>query len=559
VRLSPERCPSIHEGLIQTIFFLTLLWGLVPGALHAGEQSAGRPDRHDLVFMPASRLAELIRTGVTTSSEVVDAYLEQIKLHNPKLNAIVTLDEAGARRQARLADEALAKGIIWGPLHGVPVTVKDNFAAKGLKTTDSVADREGYVPSYDATVVKRIRDAGALILGKTNLPERAMDTQTRSPLFGVTSNPWDLGRTPGGSSGGEAAAVAAGLSALGLGNDIGGSIRIPSHFCGIYGMKPTENLTSTYGISPGPGGSELRTVRHMACSGPMARSVEDLRLALSIIAGPDLRNPDIPRVDLTAGPAKGLKELRIAWTDDFGGVPVTKETKDAIRSLAKRLSQLGCTVEKIESSPFAPHVASMAPEVKDLYGITRSDPATYTYQSAWKTYGELMDLELGVHQPWFFRLFSYVFGAWYRSDVPMIAMVFPQSYEKYLSTLTRRDVFVNAFDSFLSERDAMLCPVSCTEAFEHIEPWRHFGPYPVYTAPVMVDGRPVKYLVANLSYTSIFNLTGNPVVVIPVGYTAQGLPIGIQIVGKRWRDWDLLSVAQKIDEAAGAYRRPKGY
>jgi amidase len=339
----------------------------------ADDRNTDQPERHELLFMPAHRIAELIRERAVTSSEVVDAYLEQIRLHNPKLNAIVTLDEPGARERARQADEALAQGIVWGPLHGVPVTIKDNYATRGLKTTSSLPGLSDYVPSYDATVVKRIREAGAVILGKTNLPALGMDTQTNSPLFGLTSNPWDLKRTTGGSSGGDAAAVAAGLTALGMGNDIGGSIRIPAHFCGIYGMKPTENFTSTYGISPGGTNGDIRTIRHMACGGPLARCVEDLKLGLSVIAGPDLRNPDVPRVDLGQKPVRRLKDLHLTWTDDFGGVPVTKETSEAIRSFASRLAEQGCRVERLSSSPFEPHIASTAPEARDLYGVNRAD------------------------------------------------------------------------------------------------------------------------------------------------------------------------------------------
>ncbi|MRR14316.1 amidase, partial [archaeon] len=229
----------------------------------AGDQSNGSVARRDLVFLSASDLAGMIRSGRVTSSEVVEAYLEQIEKHNPGLNAIVTLDAQGARKRAHEADEALARGEVWGPLHGIPVTIKDNYAVSGMKTTSSLPSLSGYVPHYDATVVKKLKDAGAVILGKTNLPPMGMDLQTRSPVFGVTNNPWDLGRTTGGSSGGDAAAVAAGLTALGIGNDIGGSIRIPSHFCGIYGIKPTENLTSNYGVSPGMKIGSIRSVRHL--------------------------------------------------------------------------------------------------------------------------------------------------------------------------------------------------------------------------------------------------------------------------------------------------------
>ncbi|MGD0211337.1 MAG: amidase, partial [Desulfomonilia bacterium] len=461
--------------------------------------------------------------------------------------------------RAQEADEALSRGEIWGPLHGVPVTIKDNYATKGMRTTNSLTELADYVPKYDATVVDRVRKAGAIILGKTNLPSMAMDLQTNSPVFGRTNNPWDIRRTPGGSSGGEAAAMAAGMTALGIGNDIGGSIRIPAHFCGIYGIKPTENFVSTQGITPGMKGSEFRAVRHMACCGPLARSIEDLRLGLTIIAGPDGKNPDVPWVDLSRQPAKDLKGLRISWSDDFGGVPVTAETREALKSFTENLVASGCRVERMNPAIFNDHLKATMPEAKDLYGFQTDNSRPIGFHEAWTTYGKLMDMELGVYQPSFFRFISYLFGGSFRKDVPTLTMVFPQSYEKYLKTLTERDFFVTAMDAFLSDRDVLLCPVTCTPAFEHITPWRYFGPYPVYTDPVLVDGKPVKYLVANMSYTSIFNLTGNPVVVIPIGYTREGIPIGIQIVGKRWRDMELLAIAEELDKVAKAYRKPSGY
>jgi amidase len=551
------RVHSYRMPVLAIIF--SLFMGFIICEAHADGPVERLFTRQELVFLPAHQLAEMIRTGKITSQGVVEAYLEQISHVNPKLNAIVTLDAEGARKRAREADEALKRGEIWGPLHGVPVTIKDNYATKGIRTTNSMQELADYVPKYDATVVDRLRKAGAIILGKTNLPSMAMDIQTNSPVFGITNNPWDIRRTPGGSSGGEAAAVATGMTALGIGNDIGGSIRIPAHFCGIYGIKPTENFVSTHGVTPGMKESEFRAVRHMACCGPLARSIEDLRLALSIIAGPDIKNPDVPWVDLSRQPAKDLKGLRISWSDDFGKVPVSAETREALKYFTEKLAAHGCKVERMNTTIFDDHLKALMPEAKNLYGVQTDDSRPIGFREAWTTYGKLMDMELGVYQPSFFRFISYLFGGSFRKDVPMITMVFPQSYEKYLETLTERDFFVTAMDAFLSDRDVLLCPVTCTPAFEHIAPWRYFGPYPVYTDPVLVDGKPVKYLVANMSYTSIFNLTGNPVVVIPIAYTREGIPIGIQIVGKRWRDMELLAIAEELDKVAKAYRKPSGY
>lgn len=489
---------------------------------------------NNLVFLSASELAEKIKSRQITSLEAVNAYLDHIEKHNRTLNAIVTLDKEAAIQRAKDADAALARGELWGPLHGVPITIKDNIATLGLKTTNSYPLTAGYVPDFDATVVARLRKAGAIILGKTNLPPLGMDYQTNSPLFGLTNNPWDISRTPGGSTGGGAAAVAAGLTSLEIGNDLGGSIRIPSHFCGIYGLKPTEHLVPLTGITPGLPKKEYRSMRHQVHIGPLARSIDDLKLCLTIIAGPDGTDVDVPYIPLIESKKKDLKELRIAWTDDFGGVPVSEDTKAALKQFADKLSKAGCTVEKI-------------------------NPANFDFTSAWQTHGKIIDMELGVLMPSFARFLQYILGGSYRKSNPTIAMAYPMSYEKYLTVLTKRENFISTMERFLSGYDVFLCPVHTTAAYKHITPDRYFSSIPLYTRDFMVDDKPIKYYAANGSYTGIFNLTGNPVVVMPVGYTKEGLPIGVQVVGQRWHDMELLNVSGQLDKIAGAYKHPPGF
>jgi amidase len=500
----------------------------------ADDQQKNRLAGHDIVFMPAQRIEELILERRITSVQVVEAYLEQIRLFNPKLNAIVTLDEKEALKRAKEADEALAKGKIWGPLHGLPVTIKDNYATADIRSTNSDPRHAGFIPGYDATAVARLKKAGAIILGKENLPMMAMDYQTNSPVFGVTNNPWDTARTPGGSTGGGAAAVASGMAAISLGNDLGGSIRIPSHFCGIYGIKPTEDLVSKFGVPPDLPKSNIRSVRHLVSYGPLARSIDDLKLCLKVIAGPDVRDVDVPYTPLIEVPQKPLKELRIAWADDFGGVTVSADTRRALQELAGKLAAQGCRVDKLS-------------------------PPDFDFIGAWSTYGKIMDMELGVYSSSFLRFMTFSFGWYYRRDVPFLCSVYPASFEKYLRALTERDTYVAKMEGFLSQYDAWLCPVAVTPAYKQIKPDRYFGPYPLYSKPVMVDGKPVNYLVANGCYTTIFNLTGSPVVVMPIGYTGDGMPIGVQVVGRRWHDIELLSTAKQLDEVAKAYRPPVGY
>ena len=304
----------------------------------------------DIVFATATQLAQMIRNKEVSAVEVLDAYLQQIDKYNGKINAIATLDSERAKNRAIEADEALAKGENWGALHGVPVTIKDTIETAGLLTTAGYPPLKNHIPSEDATTVARLKAAGAIILGKTNLPKLAGDYQTNNPLFGQTNNPWDLERTVGGSSGGSACAIAAGFSPLDIGSDVAGSIRLPAHYCGVYGLMPTDRRVPTTGhIPPLPNQSQF--IRHMLRIGGFARSVADLQLCFSLIAGADIRQPEIPPV--TEEPTeKQLKELKIAWTYGVDFLPVSKDTHSCIQTAINRLSDTGCYLEQCNPTDF---------------------------------------------------------------------------------------------------------------------------------------------------------------------------------------------------------------
>lgn len=480
----------------------------------------------EILFLSAAELAQKIREHEISAEEVVETYLKHIDQHNPALNAIVTPNESNARRWAKEADEALERGEIWGPLHGVPITIKDSLETEGLRTTSSFKPLADHIPREDAVVVARLRAAGAIILGKTNMPTLAGDVQTNSPLFGRTNNPWDLRRTPGGSTGGGAAAVAAGLSPLEIGSDIAGSIRVPSHFCGIFGLKPSEHRVPNTGHIPEPPGAP-KGVRHMAVVGPLARSVKDLRLTLSIMAGPDNRDSEVPPVPLESPSALSLNEYRFAWTDDFGGIPVTAETKAALAKLAKALTDRGCHVEKCR-------------------------PPDFDFREAWYTFGEMYAGEVGAGMPAVPRfLTSMQFIRW-RKQSPIIQGALrgmELNMPGYVKALTKRDGFITKLEEFLEPWDGWLCPVTATPAFPHCKTGK----------PILVDSERVPYHMAAMAYTSIFSLTGSPVVVLPLSLSGDGLPIGVQVVGRRWRDMELLNVAEALTEVTGPFRRPKGF
>src|SRR6059058_3100282 len=299
----------------------------------------------DAVFSSTTELAGVIRAGHLSAREVLNAHLTQIASHNSALNAVITLDVERAYERAREADKALARGEVWGPLHGVPFTLKDAHATAGMRTTTGFPPLADYVPREDSTVTARLKAAGGILLGKTNVAMMLADpAQSSNPIFGRTNNPWNIERTPGGSSGGAAAALAAGMTPFEIGTDLSASIRIPAHFCGLFGLKPTEQRVPLTGLIPGLPGP--RPVRIMSCIGPMARTVEDLALLYSIIAGPDGRDTEVQPVPVDEVPQLALKHLRVAFAPTFPGLPVAAEIRDAVEELAKQLSPMCAAVEE---------------------------------------------------------------------------------------------------------------------------------------------------------------------------------------------------------------------
>jgi amidase len=486
-----------------------------------------------IIFKSANEIARLIRDRQVSSGEVVQAYLNQIETYNPKLNAVVTLDGEGALEQAQKADNALVQGQVWGPLHGVPFTIKDVFATAGMRTTSGSKRLANYIPKEDATVVSRIRHAGAILLGKTNTPEFATDVKTDNLLFGCTNNPWDLDRTPGGSSGGSAVAIAAGFSALEIGSDLGGSIRRPASYCGIFGLKTTDMLVAHTGhIPPPPGITSWGLMRFLVSIGPLARSIEDLRLALELIAGYDGLQPEIPPVHLNLPVKAGGKRLRIAWMDDLG-VPLDSEVKSVIQSLAIRLEQSGCQVEKC------------SPPGVDFRNALRADAELE--QTALQSKAVLPRL-----------LFKTISPLLYKRD-PMASGYF-LGYGANLSSFTdamiARDMLIGKLEGFLDEWDTWMVPACATPAFLHTE---LSSPIGRLRLSIDINGKPVPYYLATLGYTNLFNLTGSSAVVIPAGKTHNGRPVGVQLVGKRWHDMELLSIAEQISRISGAFQAPEKF
>jgi Asp-tRNA(Asn)/Glu-tRNA(Gln) amidotransferase A subunit family amidase len=466
----------------------------------------------ECTYLSAVSMAEQVRQKKISAVELVDAHLARIAQLNPRLNAFIALDEDRARRDARALDTAANHGNFRGPLHGVPISIKSSIATAGLRCESGTRLRAGNVPAKDAVLVSRLREAGAIILGVTNTPELLMAWETDNVLYGRTNNPWDLTRTPGGSSGGEAAAIAAGCSAGGVGSDGGGSIRVPAHFSGICGLKPTPGRIPATGHFPESAGPFAL----LGVVGPMARTAADLQLLFEVMAGPDDGDPSSAPVPLRKVGPEELKQTRIGYFEDDGRTPVTPETRSAVRAAAAALSRAG-----FEVIPFRPEGLE---EARRLW---------------WKLFGTAGGMVLGPltkgHEAELSPLLKEYLG-WVLAEPP-------HSGNTLLETWLQRDAVRNRILAQMQTCLILLCPAAAIPAFRHGE--RNW----------MVDGRTVKYL-DGWSYTEWFNLLGNPGVVVPVGQSPEGLPIGVQIVGRPWEEERVLAVAAAVERECGGFRKP---
>ena len=478
----------------------------------------------DPCFETATRLARAIRNGRLSAREATEAHLERIARLNGPVNALVVVDRDNALKAARAAARAQAKkGARLGPLHGVPITIKEAFDVAGLATTSSHPPLKDNVAGSDASLVARLRAAGAIILGKTNVPELCADFQTDSPLFGTTVNAWDARRTAGGSTGGGAVAVAARLSPLELGSDIGGSVRNPAHFNGIFSLKPTEWRVPSRGHVPDLPGV-TRTVRYMGTFGPLARCVDDLETALRIIAGPDGHEAEAAPLPLGSAPALAVKGLRIAVLDSNPLVAVSSDTAVVVDATARLLAKAGAKVK-------------------------RANPEGLDWQQSWDDWSDLLQYMVQTLQPLEKR--ARHFG---RTDAPdpsrrSVARAARLDMGEFFAVLDRRDRTIRCCEALLDDYDAWLMPVMPDAAFVRQK----------QSAPLLIDGVAHPYFFAGTSYNYLANFTGQPSIVLPCGFSKEGLPIGLQLVGKRWGEARLLGVAKALERLLPPCPVPPNY
>jgi len=449
----------------------------------------------------ACEIAELVRTKKLSPVEVIEAALARIDKLNPALNAFCLVAAEQARAAAREAEIAVTKGEPLGPLHGVPVSVKDVVFTRGLTTTGGSRLFADHVPNEDAIAVGRLRAAGAVVLGKTNTSEFGHKAVTENPLFGVTRNPWSPALTPGGSSGGASAAVAAGMGPLALGTDAGGSIRIPAAFCGVYGLKPS------YGRVPHRGG--FPGFEHVSHVGPIARTVRDAALMLDVIAGGDDRDREsLPRetVSYLEACEGDVKDLHVAWTADLGYARVDSRVAEICGDAAAEFESLGCHVEVVN------------PGWEDLEGLFSTMIAAQFY-AGWSD-----------HLPEAEALLDPTLVKFIRRGGTVTA-------REYVLALTRVEAYWREVQAFLERFDLLLMPTVAVP------------PFPAGEAPPReIEGRRVSVL-GWMPFTFPFNLTGQPAASVPAGWTADGLPVGLQIVGRRHADATVLAASAALEAA----------
>lgn len=463
----------------------------------------------DLVLTPAERQLQLLRSHEVSVLELAEAHIRQIERLNPTLNALVDFDAERVRAQAREMD-ALNDGR--GPLYGLPVTVKSSIATAGYRCEIGSVLHKGDIPRKDAVVVARLRAAGALILGTTNCPEFLMAYETDNLLHGRTKNPWDLERSPGGSSGGESAAIAAGLSAAGLGSDSGGSVRVPAHFTGICSLKPTPGRVPGIGHLPpcvGPFSA-------LGAIGPMARMIGDVGLLFRTLCGQDRDDPVSPPVPLREWGLEQLRENRIGYFEDDGLVPVTAETRDAVNAAAQALRDAGFRVE-----PFRPRTLE---QLRKLWW-------TFFVQCGAMFY----EPEIRGRRD---RLSSI-----FREFLSIAEEAGPLTAIELLNAWAESDLLRARTLAEMSEYPVLLCPVASIPAFRPGE--RSWG----------IDGQTVAYLDA-VRHTQWFNVLAAPAAVVPVGQSPEGMPIGVQIVARPFEDEVALGVAAIVDAAFGYHPPP---
>lgn len=477
-------------------------------------------------FATAAETAEAVRRKRISARDLVTLACQRIDRHNPQLNAIVWQDRDQAMARALEADEALARGNATGALHGVPVTIKESFAYRGSPSTWGVPALQHAISPRTAVAVERLETAGAIVVGKTNVPVMLGDWQSYNPIHGTTNNPWDLTRTPGGSTGGGSAALAAGLGCLTLGSDLSGSIRVPAHFCGVYGHKPSLQLVSLAGFQPGPWDGAPGYPMDLAVAGPLARSARDLTLALDVLGGPNGDESKAWTWRMPPPRHSRLEDFRVGYVLDDGVGPVASDIGGLYENLLPELGKAGAKID-------------------------RGWPPGLDLQENLKTFQYLLFALVTADATAAEREWSRQRLKDDPDDPVARATAGPHAY--WLRATQHRLAIRALWQKYFESHDVFLLPTTFTAAFPH----DHSTPIEnrVVDTP---DGKR-SYLGDLASWISFASVAGLPATVAPVGRTAAGLPAGVQIVGPMWEDGTAIEFAALLTDVVGGFEAPLAF
>lgn len=477
----------------------------------------------------AAALLEMLKNGETTSEELLDYYLERVKKFNDKVNAVIEVNEADARKRAKEADEARKRGESWGPLHGLPITVKDVFLVKGFKISVGTSFYKDYEVTENADIINRLLNAGAIIYAKTNVPVWAADWQTYNNIYGTTNNPYDLSKTCGGSSGGAAASLASGFTTLEVGSDLGGSIRIPAHFCGVYGHRPTYGITSMYGHVPGDPGD--RAVPDLSVTGALARTADDLNLMLDVITGAEYPANKAVTIKLPEYDKMELKDFKvIAWFDD-DFCNVGSEMKEKYQELVENLRKRGVTVDCKR-----PEGYSLEETYKYMRFLSGGIVATGLAPFFRVVFG-IMGALLGLHKK------GKLAVGWREYIRGML-----KSHRTWLLYDEGRAKLKYKYMKLYDNYDVLLMPVAPWNAFRHDHK-------PIILRKLIVDRKKRGYL-EHIPWIAIPTVMGFPATSVPIGKDKEGMPVNVQVVSGAYEDKKCIRFGKLLQEIYGVNKLP---
>lgn len=480
------------------------------------------------LYRSALELAAMIREGKATSTAIVTEHLEQIKQQNSTLNALVMVFEEEALATAAACDAEAEAGHFRGPLHGVPVTIKESFWLKGTSSTNNFKMLKDFVAPEDSVLVERIKNSGAVILGKTNVPRNLLDYQVAGDLYAEGKNPYNTDYGPGGSTGGGAAALAAGFTTLELGSDFGGSVRVPSNFCGLYGLKPTDKTVPLHGNIPLPPKAKTFLV-HMAQAGPLARNMNDLEVLWKTIVGPHESDRNIPRIAWQTPTKTKLSEYKIAFTTGWLGYEASNQVGEAIQQLVNRFTADGGKAEK-------------------------AIPDATIHEDSLRVFVSLFPYVIAQGMPWFIRALVKLdlrFGLLKGQTKYWKEMnrSFRMDANAYAEALLERSLLVKRWEEFFNTYDFLICPVAFGPAYKRCK----------LGTPLSYEGKEMLYIDYVWPYNACFNASGHPSLHLPLGLGKEGLPLGLQIVGPYWSEPELIAFGKQLAALTPGFVKPTGY